>query len=79
MEQLSIARKMYDNKDLELFFFLKSQVETFDFPLESFMPVGRTSGTVTVTVVKFFVNFSESFVPMGRTSGIVTVNVVKFL
>jgi hypothetical protein len=41
--------------------------------------MGRTSGTVTVNIVKFFVNFSESFVPMGRTSGIVTVNVVKFL
>jgi hypothetical protein len=46
---------MYDNKDLRPFraCFLKTQVETFDFPLESFMPVGRTSGTVTVTVVKF--------------------------
>ena len=44
---------MYDNKDLRPFraCFLKTQVETFDFPLESFMPVGRTSGTVTVTVV----------------------------
>ena len=50
-----IARKMYDNKDLRPFqaCFLKTQVETFDFPLESFVPVGRTSGTVTVNVVKF--------------------------
>ena len=33
MEQLSIARKMYDNKDLRPFraCFLKTQVETFDF------------------------------------------------
>ena len=52
---LVFRRKMYDNKDLRPFraCFLKTQVETFDFPLESFMPVGRTSGTVTVTVVKF--------------------------
>ena len=43
------------------------------------MPVGRTSGTVTVNIAKFFVNFSESFVPVGRTSGTVTVNIAKFL
>ncbi len=42
------------------------------------MPLGRTSGTVTVNVAKFSVNFSESFVPMRRTSGTVTVNVAKF-
>ena len=40
--------------------------------------VGRISGTETVTVVKFFLNFSESFVPVGRTSGTVTVNIAKF-
>ena len=57
MEQLSIARKMYDNKDLRPFraCFLKTQVETFEknFSVESFVPVGRTSGTVTVKIAKF--------------------------
>ncbi len=43
------------------------------------MPLGRTSGTVTVNIAKFSVNFSDSFVPMRRTSGTVTVNVAKFL
>ena len=41
--------------------------------------MGRISGTETVTVVKFFLNFSESFVPVGRTSGTVTVNIAKYL
>ena len=41
--------------------------------------MGRISGTETVTIAKFFVNFSESFVPVGRTSGTVTVNIAKFL
>ncbi len=69
MEQLLIARKMYDHKDLRPPFGLvhqglkvKSLTVTFGKCLSisvvvSFLPLGRISGTETVTVAKFFFKF----------------------